>query len=442
MSENITIQGGIPLNGSVKVSGGRNSGLKLLYAALFSNEDVYLDNIPRIADVFDHIEIVKSVGGNVEWLGQNRLRINGSNIQSHEVSEEVMSIGRTPFLLAGPLVFRFGKALFPRPRDLDGNTIDIRRWTSTWESLGYKVEYDYQALYLEAPVVSGGNVNFKMSSHMGTENAILSALFSEGESNIFNAAEESEVDELIEFCNSIGGNVVRVQPDHIKVVGSKVFRGSNQKLLSDKHEVVAFAVAAFMTRGNIAIQGIHKSSLLAFMNVLTKMGCKYEFNKDQLRVWRAGAELQPQKIRATPAPGFMADWVPNITVLLTQAHGQSFIHNTIYTDKFDFTKDLNRMGADIKLLRPSEVGYENLVSDATYDIHKDGEPYSVAQINGPKKLKATKSIILGLREGTALVNAALAAEGKSEIGGINRILSGHEAYIDKLSNLGARIGYN
>ncbi len=439
MSDLINIKGGNPLVGTVKLSGAKNSVLKLIPAAMFCSEDIILDNVPRIGNVLSDLEVITALGGKVEWVGANRLLLNGAALHSYEIPYELGSKYRTVGLLAAPLVFRFGKAVIPKPGGCKIGPRPINRWVDAWEKLGIDVHEDDKFFRLSLGKAAGANINFRINTHMGTDNAILSALFVPGETFITNAAEETEVEDLIAFCNLIGGEVERVEPRRIRVSGKNVFNGGSFGVQNDRSEAVTFAVAALVTQGNVTIKGVDRGTLTAFINVLTKMGVKYELSKDELHVWSIQGNLLPVNVTTAPAPGFMTDWQPLITLLLTQANGESLVHDTVYTDRFGYTKDLNRMGAKIELYQPSSLGIESVVSDDAYDTSELGEPYTVAKVVGPTKLRGSKLNIPDLRAGAALVVAALAAEGKSEIGGYDNVARGYENLLDKLSNLGAEI---
>jgi UDP-N-acetylglucosamine 1-carboxyvinyltransferase len=435
----IQVKGGIPLTGVVKVSGSRNSSLKLIHAAMFSNEDVILDNVPRIGNIESDLQIIEQLGGRFERLGKNKLRMNGSGITSYEIPYELGKKYRSAALLAAPLVFRFGRAIIPLSDDYKMGNRPINRWLSTWESLGIKVSRDDKHIYLEGGNTEGGNISFKSNTVMGTENAILSAMICKNETIIKNAAEEPEIDDLINLCNMMGASVERIEPRVIKVVGTNIFKGASLKVRPDRIEAATFAVAALLTQGNVSIVNVDKSGMLALVNVLSKAGAKYEFSKNEMRVWHTGGIYSPVEVTTAPAPGFITDWQPLITLLMTQAHGESLIHETIYTDRFDYTQDLNRMGAKIELFRPSEVGIEMVISDDNYDLKKFGEPKTIAKVTGPSKLKGEKLIIPDLKAGATLFLAALAAENTSLISGYENIARGYESLADKFADLGAEV---
>ena len=435
----IFVEGGEPLIGTVRVSGSKNSALKLIAAALLSNEDVVIDNVPRIENVENDLEIVKAIGGKAEWQGKNKLLINGSGINTYEIPYDLGCKYRTASLYAAALVFRFGKASIPFPGGCKIGPRPINRWVNVWEALGIKVENDDKFIYLDAQDVAGSHISFQNNTHMGTDMSLLFASFAPGESIINNAAEEPEVDDLIELINTLGGSAERVEPRRIKIEGTKQFTGGTFSVQPDRNEVVTYAVGALVTKGNITIKGVNRGHLLSFVNILTKLDAKFEINGDEMRVWSAKRDLNTTDIATAPYPGVMTDWQPLLTLLLSHIEGESYIHDTIYWDRFGYTVDLNRMGAKIELVSPTEAGYDLLLSDDTYNLEEKGEPKTVAHITGGTKLRGTKMHIPDLRAGATLVLAALAAEGKSEIVGFENVTRGYEDFVSKLNDMGAKI---
>lgn len=435
----IIVEGGNPLIGTVKVSGSKNAALKLVAAALLCNEDVIFENIPRIKNVETDLEIIKALGGKVEWIGSNKLLINGSGVNTYEIPYKLGSKYRTASLYAAALVFRFGRATIPFPGGCKIGPRPINRWVDMWEALGIKVDNDDKNIYLDAENIAGGDISFQQNTHMGTDMALLFSAIAPGETTINNAAEEPEIDDIIDFLNLIGAAIERVEPRRITVSGTKQFSGGTFTVQPDRNEVVTYAIAALVTNGNITIKGVDKTHLLAFTNVLTKMEAKFEIDGDEMRIWRAGEKLSPIDITTAPYPGFMTDWQPLITLLLTQIEGASLVYDTVYWDRFGYTVDLNRMGAKIMLVSPKELGLDLIISDDTYSLEKQGEPACVAKIEGPTELKGIKLHIPDLRAGATLVLAALAADGKSELDGFDNVTRGYEDFVSKLTDLGANV---
>ncbi len=436
----LIVEGGEPLIGNIKVSGAKNSSLKILAASVLSNEEIIIENVPNIENVTSDIEIIKVLGGKVEWVSTNKLAVDCSGISSFVVPYELGSRNRTVALLVGPLLYRFGKAVIPKPGGCRIGYRPLNIWINTWKELGFEVLEDDKLINVSAKKPTNADITFKTNTVMGTENAILSSVFILGETTINNAACEPEVDDLINFLNAISANVKRVEERKIVVNGSQTFFGTKYKVMPDRNEVVTFAIAALMTYGDIKIEGAVPYDLLPFIRKLEAMGVSFEFKDSTLRIWRTkGQTLKPVNVETAAAPGFMTDWQPLITLLLTQALGDSLVHDTIYTDRFSYTKELNRMGAKITLVKPSEVGLKSVISDDMYDLESLGEPLTVAKIEGPTPLKREKLEVPDLRAGATLVIAALAAEGKSEIYGIENIERGYENFEDKLKSLGAKI---
>jgi len=435
----IIVEGASPLVGSVKISGAKNSALKLLSLALHSNEDSVIDNVPHIDNLISDIEIIKSVGGTVEWLGSNRLMVNGSKMNSYEIPYDIGSGQRTCILLAGPLLFRFGKAIIPKFRRTGYSSNPINRHIDMWKSLGINIEEDSKYVYLSSEKISSGTINFKIPSHMATDNAVLSSIFIQGETVINNASEESEVDDLLAASCLMGADVRRTDPKTILVNGNNILKGFKYSIQGDKTEAATLAAAAILTRGNIEIKGIEKSVFIPFANFLTKIGARFEFTDNGVKVWRHDESINSSQVNISPTPGFIPDWQPLAVLILNQAEGVSYVHDTVYTDRFEYIKDLNRMGAEIELIKPSSINNLPIVSDDSYNIKEEGEPLSVAKITGPKKLRGERLQILDFRNGAVLLLAALSAEGKSEIIGVENIEEYFESFLTKIKSLGAKI---
>ena len=431
----LIIDGGKPLIGSVKISGSKNSVLKIISASMFCNDDVVVSNVPRVGDVFKYLEIIKEMGAKVDWIGNNKIVLNGAGLSTYIIPYELGSVYRIVNLLVGPLVFRFGKAIVP----LSKSNRPVNRLIDTWKTLGMNIENDGKNLVIKAINLQQSNIKFKINTLMGTDNAILSSLFISGETLIYNANEEPEVDDLVSFCNIIGGRVERVEPRLIKIIGTNIFKGGNFEVISDCNEAATFMTAAVVTNGNIFVTGVDRTSMTSFVNVLTKMGCKYEFSKDEVRVWRDNDQLNNISVCTSPAPGFVSDWQSLTTLIATQAEGESLIYDTVYHDRFEYTVDLNRMGAKIDLVTPSDANFPLIVSDDLYDYSKLGEPHSVAKITGPTKLRGVKIGLTHFIDSSTLIIAALCASGKSDVTGYGKVEKELEDFINKLVNLGAQV---
>ncbi len=434
----IYIEGKIPLRGSVALSGAKNSAIKLIFASMFCNEDVILDNVPRIESILIDLEIIKSIGGKAEWIGKNRLLLNGANINTYEIPYELGAKYRTAFLLVGPLLYKFGKAQIPQTTGAFFRPSPINRIIATWQSLGFDIKQDEQWIYISSNNPKATEISFKTTSHTGTENAIMSSLFLDGETIINNASEEPEIEDLLHFAHSMGATCERIEPRKIRIVGTNVFHGTTYEIQPDKYEAAALATAALLTKGNIAIMGINKLPLVPFVNFLTKIKANFDMQYSELRVWDSN-NLDATNVTVAPSPGFVPDWQPLATLILSKAMGTSFIHDTVYTNRFGYVKDLNRMGTDIELMKPSSQNIVPVISDDSYDYENDGEPLTLAKVVGPCKLTGAKFHIIDPRYANTLVLAGLGAEGKTEINGYVSAFEETENFFDKLISLGAKI---
>jgi UDP-N-acetylglucosamine 1-carboxyvinyltransferase len=260
-----------------------------------------------------------------------------------------------------------------------------------------------------------------------------------GETVINNASEAVEVVDLINFLRNSGVTIIQEDPKTIRVIGTNIFKGVTHKVRSDITEAVNFATIAALTKGNIVIEGVEKTAMTAFSSFLSKLGVKFEFDRDELKVWNNLSVFEPMDLNVGPQPAFMTEWHPNAALLLTQAKGVSHIHETVFLDRFSYIMDLNRMGADIKRTKPTDIGVNPVVSDDSYDINKYGIPESLLVIRGPSKLRGSKLDIGNVINGPVVVNAALGAEGRSQISGWENIESIFENYIEKIHKLGAKI---
>lgn len=436
----LIIHGTAPLTGNVDISGSPISAIKLIYAAMFSNEDIILNNVPHNGYLDDDLEVLTQLGALAEWVGDNKLRLNGSGINTHIVPKSPGSKTRASLLLGGVLVFRFGKAVLPKPTNCIVSNRPINRFLEVWKSLGYEVQTDDEYIYLYGDSLNATTYNFKNKSQMATANAILSSLFIFGETIIKNASNAVELEDLISFCNLMGGNIEVLEEDTLKITGTNVFKKVSFDIQYFKNEVVLYTIGALLTGGNVNISNVNRTHILSFLNVLSKIGCMYEFADDKLKVWHAGEEFQPVNITSAPTPGFLTDWIPLTTLLLTQAHGESIVHETIYTDRFDYVSSLKDMGFGMEVLKPSEVGLEYAISDDSYDIKSMGEPSTVIRITGPtQEIYGTSFEITDLRYAAVYLVAALFAQSPSEIHNFDKLEKMYEGLFNKLLDLGANL---
>ncbi len=428
--KSISIQGGFPLNGEIIPSGSTKSAAKLILLSLFSTEEVVFSHVPRVGFIEDTLDLVRSLGADVEWKGDNKLLINSSGVSTPRVPFEKGVKHEYSVLLVPPLVFRFGKAIIPRPENISESALE--KCISTWKSLGFEVKENQEWLMVEIgnPVSTG--INFKSIDPLRTINAIASSIFIKEKTVITSAAEEPEVDELIDFFSLLGASIDRVEPRRIEVEGESLFKGASFKVSPSVNEIVYFAVAALVTGGTITIKSVNKVALAPFINILNKVGTNFEFLDNNLTVWHGGEEFNPVEVEVKPAPGFISDWLPPLALLLTKASGESVLKADFVSEEWDFVSDFNRLGTDISFQESdNEVEGRQTVEEVS---SKSG-----ILISGPVDLKGATLDLTNRFSGPALVLAALTSVGKSQVRGVEAVEYFYEDFLEKLIRLGARI---
>lgn len=434
------VEGGTPLKGSVNISGSKNAALKMIAASLLTAEEVVLENVPNISDIQVLIDVIKTLGCEAVWIDNNKLRLKSPTPVSERVPEEITRTTRSAVMLMAPLLVRFGRFSICSP---GGDAIGLRpinRHLTALRAFGAKIKLENGCYQGSAKLgLTGTEVSFNKITVMGTETAILAAVLAKGKSSINNAAAEPEVDDLIEFLNKMGAKVQRRLERTIEIEGVNVLHGASHEIIPDRNEVVTFALCAAVTRGDININRIITGHLTSMLAKLEKIGVSFVSTKESLRVWvEAEKVLNPIDLETTPHPGFMTDWQQPFTTLLTQAEGVSHVHETIYLNRFEYVRELNRMGAKIEILKPSQRGFK-AQTDEEYDLGVRSEPETLAEITGPTPLNGRRLSIPDLRAGATLVLAALSASGKSEILGVEHVDRGYEDFDGKLRHLGAKI---
>lgn len=343
----LTIKGGKSLLGDVEVTGSKNSALKILIASLFSHEEITLSNVPKIKSIENEIKILQSLGSKIEFYNDNYLRIDNSKLHSFEIPEELGKNLNTAYLFAGPLLYRFGEAKIPVP---DSGIESIEKFLNTWAQLNIEINFDDKFIYLRSDKSRPFEIEIPNSSHMATDNAILSSLFLNGITRIINISEAIEVKDLIDFCNLIGGQIEYENKKVIKISGRNHFRGTNFEIVSDLSEVVFFTVLSLITNGNIVIKNVDKGHLSFLMSLLNRIEADYEFtNNQEFRVWKKSGKLKSFEISAGSYPNITTDFIPYFLVLAMFCDSQSHILDKSYKNKFEYIYQLNKFGGKIKI---------------------------------------------------------------------------------------------
>ncbi len=414
------VEGGRPLGGTVPISGAKNAALKLMAAATLTGERCRLTNVPDIEDVRVLADTLRDLGVVVDRTEPNTYEIASGDVEWLFVPLEAAAKMRASFILLGPLLTRFGRVIISNPGGdrIGRRPVDLH--VEAMRSLGASIDYRNGYYFATSPGrLRGAEVTFPFVSVMGTENAMLAATLAEGHTVIRPAAQEPEVDDLIEFLCAMGAAVERTAPDTIEIEGRKRLRGAEHRVVPDRIEAGTFIVAAAVTGGRVTLEGAPCDHLGEFLDAVSRVGVGITCGTDTIEV--DGTALRGAGYRATdvvtaPYPGLATDLQPATCVLLTQAHGTSHVHEAIFEDRLEWLTEARKMG---------------VVADAQDAQH--------ATITGPAALRGAEVEIGDLRAGASLILAALAAEGTSTIHGAHHVHRGYENIERKFVDLGARI---
>ncbi|HEV2339840.1 MAG TPA: UDP-N-acetylglucosamine 1-carboxyvinyltransferase [Patescibacteria group bacterium] len=435
--QSLVVTGGQKLSGSVAVSGAKNVALKAIVAACLTDEPVTLQNVPYISDVDVMLDIAKDLGA-VITKHDHTITITVKKIKSHEVSLEKAARLRASSLFIAPLLSRIGEAIIPNPGGCRLGARPIDRIIDGIRSLGADIVYHSEDGYFHAKAkeLHGTTYHFDKNTHTGTETLILVAVLAKGKTVLHNAAEEPEIDDLITLLNLMGARVQRSAKREITITGVESLHGTTFTISPDRNEIVTFAIAALVTNGDITVEHVNKKGIEAFLEKLTKAGAGFEETKNGMRFFSQGL-LHATDVITAIYPGFMTDWQAPWTVLMTQAHGISTVHETIFENKMGYITELNKMGARISPFIPQT---ENVETFYNFNLSDDKPEYVHAiKINGPQQLHNAIITMEDIRAGAAVVLAALAAKGTSTIFGVEKLDRGYESFEKRLQALGAII---
>lgn len=421
--EKFVIQGGVPLSGEIVAAGNKNAALPLLAACLLTEEDVVLRNIPRIRDVEAQIGLLETMGVEIEWLGPGDLRLRAATLGDHFVDENLAARIRASFLLAGPLLARFGEVRMPPP---GGDTIGRRRLDPHLDAfidLGARVSGERMIEISSPNGLSPCSIFMDEPSVMGTENALMAAALTEGPTTIANAASEPHVQDLAQLLTKMGAQVDGIGSNVMTVHGRDKLGGAEHRICPDHIEVGSFMALAAATGGDLRIRDAGPDDLYMIRRQFGRLGLKTVVEgedvlvpPDQTLAVRDDLGDAIPKIDDGPWPAFPADLTSIALALATQVEGTILIFEKMFENRLFFTDKLVAMGARITLCDP----------------HR-------AIVSGPSRLHGERLESPDIRAGMAMLIAALAADGPSEIGNILQIDRGYERIDERLRALGARI---
>jgi len=413
--ERLIIEGGNRLEGTVTLSGAKNSALKLLCASILTSDKIRLFNMPtKMEDVKVQIEMLKSIGAKVK-VENDMVFIDNSAINRWDVSVDEGKGIRTSLLMLGSLLGRFGNARAPLPGGCDIGERKYDLHIYALEKLGARVKItDDGFLEAECDELKGAEIEFPLRTTGGTENAIITACLAKGKTVIKNAHTRPEVIDLVNFLNAMGARIKVIGSGWIEVEGKEGLDGTNYRIIPDNVEALTFIIASAVTGGNIEIMNCPINVLEVPMIYLRESGVRFHKGTESIRV-TTNKRLAPLDISTGAYPGINSDFQPLFTAYATKAEGTSRITDIRFEDRFDYLNELSKMGAKIS---------------------RGGNTIAIIGSSG---LKGTQVNAHDLRAGTALLIAGLFAEGKTEIGNIYQIDRGYEMIDEKLRRLGARI---
>jgi UDP-N-acetylglucosamine 1-carboxyvinyltransferase len=423
LADAFVIEGARPLSGRIRAAGNKNGALPILAACLLIEEPVTLTNVPRIRDVDTMLELLSELGADAGWMGPNEVRVHTAAVDRSTPDPRLCSTIRASFLLAGPLLARFRSATMPPP---GGDVIGRRRLDPhihALAELGATIDASGPAYEMRTDGLRGAHVFLDEASVMATENAVMAAVTSPGETVIGNAACEPHVQDLCRFLVSLGARIEGIESNVLRIEGVQRLRGGEWAIGADHIEVGSFIGMAAVTGGDVTIEGVRTRDLMAVVPAFGKLGVRVEIQDDTVHV-PARQQLIVQddlggmipKIEDGPWPAFPSDLTSIAVTVATQAFGTVLMFEKMFENRLFFTDKLVSMGARIILCDP----------------HR-------AVVTGPAHLVGQRMESPDIRAGMAMLLAALCAQGQSTIGAAHQIDKGYERIDERLRTLGAQI---
>ncbi len=415
MEKVIKIEGGHPLNGTVRISGSKNATVALIPACVLGNEPVTIYGVPNISDVDSLIILLKELGVYVERKDEETLYIDPSNMENIPMTSKAVSKLRASYYFMGALLGKFGHAEIKMPGGcyLGPRPIDLH--LKGFEALGADIQYENGCYILDAKELKGTNIFLDISSVGATINIMMAAVYAKGRTVIENAAREPEIIDIATLLNKMGAKIHGMGTSTLVIDGIDYLKGCIHEIIPDRIEAATYVIMAAAMAEDVVIENIIPQHLEAITMKLQELGTNMKVKEDSIHVYKSDKPLKRTEILTKPYPGFATDVQQPFTALLTQCEGQSAVTETIYTERFKHCAELCKMGADIDVHTPS------------------------AFINGKTKLHGAKVTATDLRCGAALVIAALMADGITEIHDVYHIDRGYDNLDGKLAQLGAKM---
>ncbi len=422
------IEGGHPLSGTIAVRGAKNAASKILLATMLSDQPSVITQVPLSGETDIAAELIEQIGGRVD-RHEHTWTVCTSRVQANNLPPQTRK-NRLPILTLGPLLQRTGQAEIPM---VGGDAIGPRPVNfhiDALRAMGATVRLEQDRLRAETRGLRGATIRLPYPSVGATESIALTAVLAEGRTVIENAAVEPEVQDLLQMLQMMGA-MIELRPNRRVVIdGVRRLDGAQYRVMPDRIEAASFACLALATQGDLVVEHARQADLFTFLTTIRRLHGRYEIDDQGIRFF-APEPLHGVIVETDTHPGFMTDWQQPLVTVLTQAQGESIMHETVYEDRFGYTNVLNRMGARIE------------VSDACLGtlpcrFAGHGHQHS-ARILGPTKLHGTTIAIPDIRAGMAQVIAALTAEGTSRLTGLEHLDRGYEQLDQRLQAVGARL---
>lgn len=413
--EKLVITGKTPLKGEVVISGAKNAAVAILPATLLINGVCTIENLPNISDVKLYCEILEQLGVKIKWNSPHEITVDSRNITSHIAPLDTTRKFRASYYLIGALLGRCKQAQVGIPGGCNLGNRPIDQHIKGFEALGADVEVLQGNIKAKAKKLTGTSIYMDVVSVGATMNIMLASVLAEGTTIIDNPAKEPHVVDLANFLNTMGADIRGAGTDIIKINGVKELKGNaTYSIVPDQIEAGTFMLAAIASKGDIIVKNCITKHLESIIAKIEEIGGNVDANGDHLRVWYT---KRPNKatIKTLPYPGFPTDLQPQMGVVLAQAQGTSIINESIWESRFQYTAELNKMGANITAQGKTAIfeGVDTLT----------GSPVSATD----------------LRAGAALIIAGISAKGITEIYNLNHIDRGYENIEEKFKKLGAKI---
>ncbi len=434
----LKIKGGKPLEGKVKAAGAKNAVTKLLVASLLSDKRCTFYNVPDIAEVEVTVDLCREIGSEIQWdRNSGVLEIITKSLKTSYVPQRFSGSNRIPILMIGALLGRTDEDIIVPTaggcqigkRPVDFHIIALEKLGASIEFRQMRKEGAYFARAHQG--LQGAIITLPYPSVGATENTILAAVRAKGTTVIKNAATEPEIVDLILFLQKLGVTIGMDVDRTICIQQATQFQEVEHVVITDRIEAASLGLAGISTKGRVFVEGAQHAHMITFLNRLREVNAGFEVKKDGIEFFYKGPLKGGVHIETGVHPGFMTDWQQPFVVLLTQAHGASVFHETVYENRFGYTETLQLMGADIEAFTQCLGGKECRFASQSFQ-------HSIV-VKGPTPLQSRDIVIPDLRAGFAYVMAALLAPDESNISGIQYLDRGYEKIVEKLSSLGAEI---